>query len=169
MAMWITTIKHIFPKGTEILFLAHLVVPKWAFLSNLINAILRTFANIKWWCLSCIFWGNGPGQVAGFQSNLLKSGWNLPNGSNLRLKNPRLPATVSTGYYCSLQRPLKGKEYCLFKYFIQILFPNNQCHFILNLIMESSNISANSELESNKNVRVMMTITMAIQLGLNSV
>ena len=117
MAMWITTIKHIFPKGTEILFLAHLVVSKWAFLSNLINAILRTFANIKWWCLSCIFWGNGPGQVAGFQSNLLKSGWNLPNGSNLRLKNPRLPATVSTGYYCSLQRPLKGKEYCLFKYF----------------------------------------------------
>ena len=116
--------------------------------------------------LKLFFWGYGPGQVAGFQSNLLKSGWNLPN---LRLNDPRLPGTVSTGYYCSLQRPLKGKEYCLFRYFIQILFPNNQCHFILNLIMESSNISANSELESNKNVRVMMTITMAIQLGLNSV
>ena len=61
MAMWITTIKHIFPKGTEILFLAHLVVSKWAFLSNLINAILRTFANIKWWCLIYIFWGHGRG------------------------------------------------------------------------------------------------------------
>ena len=77
MAMWITTIKHIFPKGTEILFLAHLVVSKWAFLSNLINAILSTFANIKWWCLSCIFWGNGPGLVAGFESAPPKSGWNL--------------------------------------------------------------------------------------------
>ena len=119
--------------------------------------------------LKLYFLGKWAWTGGGVISNLLKSGWNLPNGSNLRLKNPRLPATVSTGYYCSLQRPLKGKEYCLFKYFIQILFPNNQCHFILNLIMGSSNISANSELESNKNVRVMMTITMAIQLGLNSV
>ena len=64
--------------------------------------------------LNLYFWGHGPGLVAGFQSALPKSGWNLPN---LRLNNPRLPATVSTGYYCSLQWPLKGKEYCLFKYF----------------------------------------------------